>query len=205
MNSLAIIPTKAQAEELLTWAHEHNPGPWADHSRAAARAAQVIAAACGLDTERAYVSGLLHDIGRYEGVRGLHHVIAGYELMRRKGYPAIAEICLSHSFALQDIRAYGGGANDCTPEELAVLETYLSTAVYNEYDRLIQLCDSMCSAQGVCLIDVRLLDVTRRYGFHPLTLADWEAVFALKHHFDALCGKNIYGLFEDEIRRVSIC
>ena len=73
-----------QALELLAWGEKQNPGPWRAHSLTAARAAEAIANACGMDAERAFVFGALHDIGRYEGVRGMHHAIAGYELMTRK-------------------------------------------------------------------------------------------------------------------------
>ena len=112
------LPSRIEAETLLSEAYKQNPSPWANHSRVVARIAETIAQECGLDTHRAYVSGLLHDIGRYEGVRGLHHIYAGYEMMRRKGYDLIADICLSHSFQYQDIGAYSGGDLDCTQEEL---------------------------------------------------------------------------------------
>ncbi len=93
-----MLPTKDEAERLLSWASEQNPGIWVDHCKTVARAAETIASKCGLDVNRAYISGLLHDIGRYEGVRKLHHVYAGYELLKGKGYNEISEICLSHSF-----------------------------------------------------------------------------------------------------------
>jgi len=194
------MPSEDEAEALLDWAHSLNPGPWTAHSRVVARAAKTIAAACGLAPERAYVLGLLHDIGRYAGVRELYHVYAGYTLMRERGYDEAARICLSHSFQLQDLRAFGGGTADCTAEELAVLETELMTMTYDEYDRLIQLCDALGSAQGVCLIEARLMDVVRRRGFNEFTLQRWDAIFALKAHFDALCGGNVYGLFREELQ-----
>ena len=108
------LPSRADAEAILLWAYGQNPGPWADHCRVVARIAKTIAKESGLDTNRAYVSGLLHDIGRYEGVMGLRHIYAGYEMMMRKGYDLIAEICLSHSFPYQDIGAYSGGDLDCS-------------------------------------------------------------------------------------------
>ncbi len=95
--------TREQAEALLLWAEEKNPGPWGNHSRAAGRAAETIARAAGdpaLDPDRAYVSGLLHDIGRYEGVTHLRHVYAGYALLMDKGEPELARVCLTHSFGL---------------------------------------------------------------------------------------------------------
>ena len=42
------MPTRNEAENLLIWAHGQNPGPWADHCRVVARAAETIAIKCGL-------------------------------------------------------------------------------------------------------------------------------------------------------------
>ena len=203
MNNSVKLPTKKEAEEILSWAYQQNPGMWEKHSRIAARAAQSIAENCGLDPDRAYICGLLHDIGRYEGNRGLHHIYAGYELMMNKNYTSIAEVCLSHSFPFQDIGAYGGGDIDCNDEELSVITTYLSKATYSDYDKLIQLCDAISLAQGICLIDMRVLDVIRRYGFNDFTLLKLDSIFSLKKYFDTMCGKNIYDLFYDEIREIT--
>jgi putative nucleotidyltransferase with HDIG domain len=197
-----MLPSKCEAEELLIWAHDLNPGPWAEHSRVVARAAETIAKECKLDAHRAYVSGLLHDIGRYEGKSIMHHVYAGYELLKGKGYDQIADICLSHSFPYQDIDEYYG-KNDCSPEETAVIKSYLSNTIYNDYDKLIQLCDTIGSAAGVCLMEVRMIDVIRRYGFSKLTTGKIEAVFSIKAYFDKLCDMDIYNLFHDEVRDVS--
>ena len=109
-------PSRENADALLIWAHTQNIGPWAGHSRVVARIAETIARQCEMDADRAYVIGLLHDIGRYEGASVLHHVIAGYELLRAKGYDDAARICLTHSFPYPDLRAYCG-ANDCTGSE----------------------------------------------------------------------------------------
>lgn len=197
------IPKIEEAEKLLSWAQGKNPGLWVKHSQVAARAAEEIAKQSGLDPKRAYISGLLHDIGRYEGVRGLHHIYAGYELLCKAGYPQTARICLSHSFPYQALGAYSGGDYDCTDEELSVITTFLDKEEYDDYDRLIQLCDSLGSADGVCLIEKRFVDVVRRYGFNDFTLKKWDSIFGLKEYFDKLCRKNIYDLFYDEIRMVS--
>ena len=54
-----------RALELLEWGEKQNPGPWRAHSLTAARAAEAIANACGMDAERAFVFGALHDIGEH--------------------------------------------------------------------------------------------------------------------------------------------
>ena len=89
---------RIEATALLDWAHAQNPGPWRAHSLHVARAAGAIAEKCGMDGERAWVLGALHDVGRYEGVRGLHHAVAGYALLMEKGDPGAARVCVTHSF-----------------------------------------------------------------------------------------------------------
>ena len=72
-----MLPSKEEAERLLEEAYLKNPGPWREHSIVAAKCAQKIAYACkGLNPDKAYILGLLHDIGRREGVTALAHVIA---------------------------------------------------------------------------------------------------------------------------------
>lgn len=60
-----MLPDRKEAERLLEDAAACNPGAWEEHSRAVALCAERIAAACGdMDSDKAYVLGLLHDIGR---------------------------------------------------------------------------------------------------------------------------------------------
>ena len=197
-----MLPTRKEAEQLLTWAQERNPGPWINHCRATARAAETIAGKCGLQPERAYVSGLLHDIGYYsysDGKGEKDHIFAGYDLMMEKGYKEIARICLSHSFSYQDIRTLASSYVNCNDDELAFITAFLVETTYDDYDKLIQLCDSLCLPQGVVILEKRLMDVVMRKGFGDFTLEKWSTWFSLKDYFDKLCGINIYNLFYDEI------
>ena len=196
-----MFPTREEAEALLEEALPHNPGPWGDHSRTAAYCAECIAKASGgvLNPEKAYVLGLLHDIGRRYGKRHLGHVSDGYTHMMQLGYDEVARVCLSHSFNDQSLADYVG-SRDTTPEETALIETGLAAMVYDEYDRLIQLCDSLAGAEGVLDIEERMLDVKRRYGAYPQH--KWDINLALKAHFEALCGgRNIYEVVEKEFYR----
>ncbi|MDD3410036.1 MAG: HD domain-containing protein [Eubacteriales bacterium] len=192
------LPSRREAEALLAWAGACNPGPWTEHSRTAARAAERIARAGGMDAEKAYVLLLLHDIGRYEGVRGLHHVLAGHELMTEKGFPACARVCLTHSFPLPRLEAYTGRM-DCTDDEKRLLERLLTETEFDEYDRLAQLCDAISLPRGVSLMETRLTDVALRNGFNGCSTEKWRAFFAVKRAFDERCGGNVYALFRDEI------
>lgn len=190
-----MIPTRQQAEALLAEALPHNPGPWGNHSRTAAHCAEKIAAACGLDPDKAYVLGLLHDIGRRYGKRHLGHVSDGYSYMMSLGYDEVARICLSHSFNDQSLADYVGN-RDTSPEETALIEKVLSEMVYDEYDRLIQLCDSLAGAEGVLDIEERMEDVKRRYGAYPQN--KWNINLMLKRHFEELAGRDIYEVVEKD-------
>jgi hypothetical protein len=186
------IPPLPEADRLLTEAAALNPGPWAEHSRYVALGAQAIAAACpGMDADTAYILGLLHDIGRREGVYGMRHVVDGYRYLRSLGYEDAARICLTHSYPIQRADS-GSSAWDGTVEEYAFVDDYLKGIEYTRYDRLIQLCDSLALPDGFCLIEKRLVDVVTRYGFVPLTVQKWQAFFAIRHEFDRLLGKSIY-------------
>jgi putative nucleotidyltransferase with HDIG domain len=203
MYMLKDLPSVQEAEEILTWANGQNPGPWIEHCRVAARAAGTIALKCGLDEKRAYVSGLLHDIGYYDyrdGKGTTDHIFTGYELMKKKGYETIARICLSHSFSCQDIKSFAASYINCSDDEYSFITKFLSETIYDDYDKLIQLCDSLGMPQGVVLIEKRLVDVVRRHGFNEFTLKKWDSYFELKNHFDTKCGMNIYDLFCDEIQ-----
>jgi HD superfamily phosphodiesterase len=198
MNKLK-VPARQEAEDLLLWAYERNPGQWADHGRTAARAAQTIALKCGMDGNTAYVLGLLHDIGRYEGKTGLRHVYAGYNLMNEKGYTSNARICLTHSFPNKDIKSFFGD-NDCTKDETKKINKQLKRYEYDDYDRLIQLCDAISFPYGIGILEVRLVNVARRYNMlNKRTLKKWNAFFEIKTYFDHKCGVNIYNLFDEEI------
>ena len=184
------LPSREKAERILEASHLLNPGPWREHSYCVAHAAKRIAEACGdIDPERAYLCGLLHDIGRRFGKGHLRHVYDGWQFMERLGFPGIARVCLTHSFKLQKLDDYIGN-HDLTEKEEKAVANALSACHYNDIDLLIQLCDSICGAQ-IMNIEDRMLDVKRRYGgFYPQD--KWDANLELLHRFEKRAGGDIY-------------
>lgn len=191
-----MLPTRKKAEELLAEAEKCNPGPWGDHSRVAAHCAERIAQECNdLDPDKAYILGLLHDIGRRFGVRHLGHVSDGYSYMMSMGYDEVAKVCLTHSFCDRSTDGYIGNF-DTTEEELRLIRETLLTSETDEYDRLIRLCDSLAGAEGVLDIEERMSDVKRRYGYYPQ--AKWDHNIRLKRYFEEKTGKDIYTVVEKD-------
>ncbi len=184
-----MIPTRQEAERLLREAEKCNPGPWGNHSRVAARCAEKIAEACdGMDPGKAYILGLLHDIGRKFGTRNLGHVSDGYSYMMSLGYDEAARICLTHSFNNLTTDEYIGKF-DTTEEELELIRSELGKAAVDDYDRLIQLCDAIAGSEGVMSMEDRMNDVKRRYGSYPQ--AKWDSNLRLKAYFEGKAHRKI--------------
>lgn len=184
-------PSREEAEKLLQEAWGCNPGPWAEHSRIAALCAERIARRSGMDPEKAFILGLLHDIGRKFGVKHLAHVYDGYRYMLGLGYDEVARICLTHSFCLNTIRCYVG--NFDIPMALQEeLDSLLKKLRYDDYDHLIQLCDCLAGAEGIMDMEARMLDVKRRYGHYPQE--KWDRNMELRVMFETRCGADIYDI-----------
>lgn len=194
-----MIPTRTEAEKLLRAAEQQNPGPWGNHSRVAAHCAEKIAERCdGLDAEKAYVLGLLHDIGRRFGTRHLGHVSDGYTYMMSLGYDEAAKVCLTHSFNNQSVEEYIGKV-DTSDEELELIHASLRKITMDDYDRLIQLCDSLAGSECVLDIEERMGDVKKRYGCYPQE--KWDSNIRLKEYFEKKMGKSIYDVVEKKTFR----
>ena len=147
-----MFPTREEALKLIRDGLLFNPGPWGKHCLTAAHCAEKIASACGdMDVEKAYILGLLHDIGR---------------------------------------------KFDVTDEELTIIKTELAKTIYDEYDRLIQLCDCLAGAEGVLDIENRMNDVKKRYGFYPQD--KWNSNMNLKQYFEGKMNKDIYFICEKD-------
>lgn len=188
-----MLPDRKTALEELELAGRMNPGPWTDHSRHVAEAAERIAGAAGLDSEKAFVCGLLHDIGRREGVSALRHAIDGYDYALSKDWDEAARVCLTHSFPIKDIEA-DIGKKDVTAEQYVFIKNFLERVEYDRYDKLIILCDALAEAGGFCILEKRFIDTARRYGVYPFSVERWNRTFAYKAELEELAGRSVYAL-----------
>lgn len=185
-------PSREVAEKELQLAEQLNPGPWVGHSINTGLAAQYIAERCdNLDSEKAYILGALHDIGRRVGIVSQRHILEGYQYCMNKDWEEAARICMTHSFMVPNIEA-DVGVWDVSESDYAFMKQYIETITYNDYDKLVQLCDSLALANGFCLLEKRFVDVHRRYGVNEYTISRWNAVFEIKEEFEKRMGCSIY-------------
>ncbi|MBN7575056.1 phosphohydrolase [Clostridium sp. 2-1] len=189
-----MFPSREVAEKELEIAGQLNQGPWTEHSINVGLAAQIIAKKCSdLNPDKAYVLGLLHDIGRRYGISARRHGIDGYKFMLEKCWGEVGRICLTHSFPIPDFDKEIG-QNDMSDEESKFVRKYINDLTYDDYDRLLILCDSLADAQGFCMLEKRFVNTTRRYGTFPFTVERWNATFEMKEYFEKQMNCSIYDI-----------
>ena len=190
-----MLPTIEEAEYELKIAGELNPGPWTKHSINAGIAARNIAEKVpSLDANKAYIFGILHDIGRRVGVVNIpKHVYEGYLYCMDKGWEEIAKICMTHSY----VRMYDEFDYEPDTEEEIEIKKYLANCKEDDYDRLIQLCDALATDYGFVIIEKRFVDVTRRYGIMEEYIKGWDTTFEIKENFEKDMGCSVYDVLPD--------
>ena len=143
-----------------------------------------------LDPDKAYILGLLHDIGRgyKSGYTTIpEHIFQGYQYAMKNHWNEVARICMTHSYPIKEEDF------NCEPQgEEAFIKDYIVHCTYDDYDKLIQLCDSLAIAEGFCLLEKRFIDVARRYGLWDTSVARWNALFEIKESFEQRMGCSIY-------------
>ncbi|MFV0625954.1 MAG: HD domain-containing protein [Alphaproteobacteria bacterium] len=172
------------------------------HTQNVVKIASLLASkTVSLNPEKAYILGLLHDYGRRidECRINKFHGCDGYEALSELGYPIVAKICLTHTFPdknfSMDKYSYPTNWLDWAKRELHKVN-------YDDYDKLIQLCDKLVTGYGIVSIEHRVGSVSKRYNLtqeqHNNHLNEG---LELKSFFDKLCKNDIYkiiGIKDDE-------
>lgn len=199
------LPNRAQAQEMFeevirlrninpypfTGNMEHN---FRTHCLAVAEAAEKIAFYCGMDAEKAYVLGLLHDCGRIkdEPNEKVFHGQVGYDYMMELGYSEIARISITHCFYDIDFDEKGYGY---PPASYPRSRELLKWIEFNDYDRLLHLTDLTNDMGKICTLEYRMESVSKRYNIPLDTLRPHlKKLQEIKAYFDAKAGTDIYQL-----------
>lgn len=189
------VPTLEEANMILEEGEKLNPGKWVEHSINVAEGAKLIAEQTDdLDPELAYILGLLHDIGRREGMYGMRHGVDGYNYAVKKGYDLVARTCISHTGFKYNNEVVIVGRWDGTIEEYNFAKEFLSRTEETDYDKLIKLCDYLALPSGFVLIEKRLVEMALRGGVNEYTIPRWKSTFEIKKYFEEKIRRSIYSL-----------
>lgn len=190
-----MLPTAEEAMRELEIAGQLNPGPWVKHSINAGIAARNIASKVpGMDPDKAYIVGLLHDVGRRVGIVDIPtHIYEGYKYCMEKGWDEAARICMTHSYLLmKDEFSY-----EPQTETEKNIKAYIVNTEADDYDKLIQICDALAVDYGFVILEKRFVDVTRRYGIMEGYIKGWDVAFDIKEYFEQKMGCSIYDVLPD--------
>lgn len=167
---------------------------WIDHSICVGNSAGKIAEHLGLDVDFAKTLGFIHDIGKSVG-EFKYHVMNGYKYLKELGYDdEYANICLTHSYLNNDVYCTAGGIPSDIPERTEFIKNH----EYTIYEKIINLCDLMCTTVNMTL-EKRIIDLMIRRGCHDNTIYHIIEAQKLKIQFDDMLGFNVYNLFPDII------
>lgn len=148
-----------------------------------------------IDVELAKTLGYIHDIGKYNETSQCH-VMRGYNYLKEKGYDEkYCNVCLTHSYLNNDIKCTAGKRPD--PKENPFLDKFIKNHIYTLEEKIINLCDLMCTQDGVLTIDKRIVDLITRKGAYETTQYHVIETVKLKKYFDNLLGYNLYTLFPE--------
>lgn len=166
---------------------------WITHSICVGETAGVIAKNLGLDEDKAKAMGFIHDIGRSQNVFN-SHVLDGYNYIKSLGfYDEYANICLTHSYLNNDVECNAG-----LPSKIEFVINFVKNHKYTLYDKIINLCDLMCTKKRMTM-EERLIDLLQRHGVFQTTPYHLTEALKLKKEIDNLLGFNVYSLFPDII------
>lgn len=197
------IPNKNQAihifEEAIIKNENNNPvfsvETWIKHSYLTAEMAEKIASKLPeLDSKAAYIMGLMHDIGkRWSEEDGKSfHGLSGYYHMKSMGFDDSATICLTHTFVARPIDADNYFYN---PNLLNIANKLLKGYNYNDYDRLIQLCDWLNKGGVSYTLEQRAQEIITCYPINGAKiLKTYQSAKTLKAYFDYKINQDLYHL-----------
>jgi len=204
--------SRKEAQDIITYirdddfAHGRKPETWYtyhNHVYGTAILAEFISRKLNMDSEKCYIMGLLHDIGKIEGDRQKRfHGVVGYEMAQKLTTdPLVGRISMLHTFPYNKIPAscrlddfFFGNRKD-----MEFTHNYVENEPYDDCDLLVQMTDNMAYIRGPVTLEYRITEWCQRN--HKTFLPEYiNPSLQLKAYFEKKLGCDIYDLY-DEIDR----
>lgn len=182
----------------IKYREEHFDFPLKDeyifHTQGIAFASRLIAShISGMDAQKAYICGLLHDYGKKYNEReiGRFHGLIGFQELKAMGFSLPSRICLTHTFADKNINI--ADFPSYPQEDLQLCQSILSSLEYDDYDRLVQFVDRLFEGFTIIPFSERAQAIGQRYHLSDAIVGKLiKDGQILKNYLDCLCGENVY-------------
>ena len=195
-----------EAYKLLEEAPRKNKELWIKHSVNVAIVSERLAEQLNLDSKKAYVFGLIHDIGRRQKEHvGLRHILEGYKFLVDLGYEEESRGCLTHTFYDRSlvIPNLTKENTNLTRSEIDFISKYINKNGFNLYDKILQIADNMGSASGINTIERRRTESMLRYGMTDVSEKNLRGIFKIQNEIENKLGYSIYRLFPEVSDNIS--
>lgn len=166
------------------------------HAAMVAVSAEIIASRLPhIDVQKAYLMGLFHDFGKLtyqDELSEKFHGLEGYKALNKLGYDELARISLTHTFYEQELELKDYASYSSI--EMRKCKKLIKEVPFDDYDRLIQLCDRLSVGINYNLKQ-RMIFIRQNYKI-PMTLVKkkYREALKLKKYFDEKCGCDVYKL-----------
>ena len=183
-----------------------NKDLWIKHSINVAIVAERLAEQLKLDSKKAYVLGLIHDIGRRKKEHvGLRHIIEGYNFLEEQGYKEEARVCLTHTFYSRSLVKPNltKENTNLTRNEIEFISDYINKNGFNIYDKILQIADNMGSATGINTVERRRTESMLRYGITDVSEKNLREIFKVQNEIEEKLGFSLYKIFPEVADNIS--
>lgn len=166
------------------------------HAAMVAVSAEIIASRLPhIDGQKAYLMGLFHDFGKLtyqDELSEKFHGLEGFKALNKLGYDELARISLTHTFYEQELELKDYASYN--PTEMRKCKKLIKEVPFDDYDRLIQLCDRLSVGINYNLKQ-RMIFIRQNYKI-PMTLVKkkYREALKLKKYFDEKCCCDVYKL-----------
>ena len=195
-----------KAYSFLEDAPRKNKDLWIKHSINVAIVAERLAEQLKLDSKKAYVLGLIHDIGRRKKEHvGLRHIIEGYNFLEEQGYKEEARVCLTHTFYSRSLVKPNltKENTNLTRNEIEFISDYINKNGFNIYDKILQIADNMGSATGINTVERRRTESMLRYGITDVSEKNLREIFKVQNEIEEKLGFSLYKIFPEVADNIS--
>ena len=195
-----------KAYSFLEDAPRKNKDLWIKHSINVAIVAERLAEQLKLDSKKAYVLGLIHDIGRRKKEHvGLRHIIEGYNFLEEQGYKEEARVCLTHTFYSRSLVKPNltKENTNLTRNEIEFISDNKNKNGFNIYDKILQIADNMGSATGINTVERRRTESMLRYGITDVSEKNLREIFKVQNEIEEKLGFSLYKIFPEVADNIS--
>lgn len=177
-----------------------------NHSINVAIVAERLADELKLNGKKAYVLGLIHDIGKCQiGKIGMRHILSGYNFLHNLGYEQEARICLTHSFynkkLVKKILCSKGGR--FTRNEIKFISNYINKSEFDMYDKIVQVADNMGGINGIMTIERKRIEIILKEGLSDITEESLKGIYNVQNEIELKLNHSIYKAFPEIVDNIN--